>query len=629
MEWRKECNGLPFIGSTYTADYRQGDRTMRWLPFRRVPTSGFNLFQKLIVAFLLAILPILLLSMMINRSGESSVTKEIESSLKSNARFYLSSFELEMERVVRMKQQYILDNEVQDLMMFHMIYSDVDVVYAIQDIERRLQQFKDSSLFVQELKLYMPDLGTTIHNHVVDKELPESELAALEKLYDSGRLIAPLGDRLVLAERYPKRGPNETAAKLWLEVVLSKANMERSLREIATYNGGEALIVEHSGAWSLGALPNSGMPLADMLDLLKLGGDSAPERGIGSFAIEDKTYTYAYESSKLLGASLVVYVPEESFLGPIQWYKRLYVLLAVTSLLVVVFFSTWIYKLVHQPMYRLTGAFRKLEKGDFGSLLASDRKDEFNYLYQQFNKMSGRLQQLIRDVFEQELRLNRAELKQLQAQINPHFLYNIFFLLNRIIQLDDIDNAKKLTQHLGQFFRFITRNKEDEVRLSEEMSHIEAYAGIQKMRFGSKLSVEIEPLPPDVERLTVPRLILQPIVENAFEYGLEDHLSVGALRIRTDRDTDDALRIHIEDNGGELSDEKLASIAALLGDGRRDVETTGIVNVHRRLQLKFGPASGLSVRRSELGGLHVMLVVPLGGENESNGGRSDVQTADR
>ncbi|QMV42656.1 sensor histidine kinase [Cohnella cholangitidis] len=585
---------------------------MRWLPFKRVPTSGFNIFQKLLASFLLAIIPILLVSMLINRSGESSVTKEITNSLKSNARFYLSSFELEMERVIRMKQQYILDNELQDLMMFHMIYSDADVVYAIQDIERRLQQFQDSSLFVQELKLYIPDLGTTIHNHIVNKEMPAEEVQALERLYESGKRIYPLGDRLILGERYPKKGPNETSAKLWLEVVLSKANMERSLREVATYNGGESLIVDHSGAWSLGSLPQNDMPLNELLSMLQLGKETdEPQRGIGRFTIGDKPYIYAYESSKLLDASLVVYVPENSFLGPIKWYKQLYVLLAVTSLVVMVIFSAWVYKLVHQPMYRLTGAFRRLEKGDFNAKLTYDRKDEFNYLYQQFNKMSGRLQQLIQDVFEQELRLNRAELKQLQAQINPHFLYNILFLLNRIIQLDDMDNAKKLTQHLGQFFRFITRNKEDEVRLSEEIEHIEAYIGIQQLRFGSKLSVELQPIPAEVESMEVPRLILQPIVENAFEYGLEDHLQKGILRIASEID-EGHLLIHIQDNGGGLTDERLAELDALMKERKRDIETTGMVNIHRRLQLKFGDSSGLSVGRSELGGLHVTMRLPLG-----------------
>lgn len=602
---------------------------MRWLPFKRLPTSGFNIFQKLLVAFLLAIIPILLISMLINRSGESSVSKEITNSLKSNARFYLSSFELEMERVIRMKQQYILDNDVQDLMMFHMIYSDADIVYAIQDIKRRLQQFQDSSLFVHELKLYMPELNTTIHNRLIDKELPELDLQALEKLYESDKRIYPLGDHLILGERYPQRGPNELPAKLWLEVVLSKANMESSLREISTYNGGESLIVDHDGTWSLGSLPQKDMPLGELLHLIPVGGERKdPQRGFGRFTIGDKPYIYAYESSKLLDASLVVYVPENSFLGPIKWYKQLYWLLAVTSLLVMIFFSTWIYKLVHQPMYRLTGAFRRLEKGDFDSQLTDDRKDEFNYLYQQFNKMSGRLQQLIKDVFEHELRLNRAELKQLQAQINPHFLYNIFFLLNRIIQLDDMDNAKKLTQHLGQFFRFITRNKEDEIQLGEEMAHIEAYTGIQKLRFGSKLSVEIETLPDGAGNLEVPRLILQPIVENAFEYGLEDHLDKGVLYIWPELE-ELHLTIHVEDNGENLSNEKLAELDLLIKDTKRDIETTGVVNIHRRLQLKFGDSSGLTVKRSSLGGLHVAIRLPLGTTLETLGGNLHVPTIDR
>ncbi|WP_040949814.1 sensor histidine kinase [Gorillibacterium massiliense] len=590
---------------------------MKKLPFRPVPASGFNLIQKLLMAFLLALLPILIISMLMNKSGESSVRKEITNSLRSNARFYLSTFELEMERVLRMKQQYILDNQVQDLMMFHYIYSDADEVYAIQDIERRLQQFKDSSLFVQELKLYIPDLGTTVHNHRVDKQLPEDELSALVRLYNSGKRLLPLGDRLILGERYPSGGATETPAKLWLEVELSRSNMERSLKEISTYNGGEALIVDHAGAWSLGTLPRDGMPLNELLAWLKLDhlSPDSPSRGIGRFQIDGKAYMYAYESSNLLDASLVVYLPEESFLGPISFYKRLYIILAATSLLMILVFSAWIYKMVHQPMFRLIGAFRRLEKGDFGVHLSSGSKDEFSYLYQQFNKMSGRLQQLIQDAFEQELRLNRAELKQLQAQINPHFLYNIFFLLNRIIQLDDMDNAKKLTQHLGQFFRFITRNKSDEVRLSEEFAHIEAYTGIQQMRFGSRLSVQTEPLPADAEGLLVPRLILQPIVENAFEYGLEDHLEKGFLKIWTEQQSD-WLLIHVEDNGGGLTDVKLAEAEDLIQDSKRDIEVTGMVNIHRRLQLKFGETSGLSLSRSELGGLHVTIRLPIAAEDD-------------
>ncbi|HZG57820.1 sensor histidine kinase [Paenibacillus sp.] len=608
---------------------------MHWLPFHRVATSGFNIFQRLVAAFFIAIIPILIVSTLINRSGETAITEEITNSLRSNAHFYLSSFELEMERVIRMKQQYILDSEVQRLMMFHMFYSDSEYVEALQNIERRLQQLHDSSLFVQELKLHIPEIGMTIHNSRIDREMPQAELDALETLYRSGKHIYPLdAETLILGERYPKSNLGDLPATLWLEVVLSRKNMEDSLREIVRYNDGEAMIVSRQGTWALGSLPQSAMaPLRPISEWLDLSGGEEAESGIGRFVVDDVPYIFAYETSALLDASLIVYVPENSFLGPTRWYEQLYWILAGTSIVVVVAFSLWIYRLVHQPMYRLTAAFRRLEKGDFNIALEYGRKDEFHYLYQQFNKMSARLQQLIKDVYEQELRFNRAELKQLQAQINPHFLYNIFFLLNRIIQLEDVDNAKKLTKYLGQYFRFITRNKDDENAAADELAHVEAYIGIQKLRFGSKLDARVEPMPAEAADVRLPRLVLQPIVENAFEYGLEDHLDTGTLRVGAAVE-DGTLVLVVEDNGRSLTADKLEALAAMLREPKKNIETTGIVNVHRRLQLKFGPAYGLTVGRSELGGLRVTLRAPMddaAGERqqEETGGEAHVSVIDR
>ncbi|WMT39455.1 histidine kinase [Paenibacillus sp. D2_2] len=422
-------------------------------------------------------------------------------------------------------------------------------------------------------------------------------------------------EQLVVMERYPKAMKQGEPAKLWMNILLSRSNMEKSLKEVASYNGGEALIVDHEGKWLVGALPQEKMTFDHVLRLLHLDDKAESGSGIGRFIIDNQSYVYAYESSSLLGATLVAYVPESSFLGPIRWYTRLYILLAGTSLLVVLIFSVWLYNLVHKPMLRLTGAFRKLEKGSFNTLLSYDRKDEFHYLYQQFNRMSSRLEELINEAYEHEMRLNRAELKQLQAQINPHFLYNIFFLLNRIIKLEDMENAKRLTKYLGQFFRFITRNKEDEVQLKEEMAHIEAYIGIQSIRFGSKLSVQMEKISVGAESTLVPRLILQPIVENAFEYGLEDHPHKGILEIYWELQKD-SLCLHVEDNGESLTDAMLDKLVSGLQGRATEGETTGILNIHRRIQLKFGSEYGLSVRRSHLGGLHVIVRLPSWLENQ-------------
>src|SRR5690606_25846922 len=219
----------------------------------------------------------------------------------------------------------------------------------------------------------------------------------------------------------------------------------------------------------------------------------------------------------------------------------------------------WIYSFIHKPMLTLTGAFRRLEKGDFNIKLPTDKRSDFDYLYRQFNMMSSRLQHLMKEAYEQELRLNRAELKQLQAQMDPHFLYNIFFLMNRMIKLQDMESANQLTKYLGQFFQYITRNSSDEASLEKEVQHIEAYIGIQQLRFGRKLSVELMPLPDELKAIEVPRLVLQPIVENAFEYGLEDHELQGQLLISFEMKQAEAI-IHIEDNGTEVTEQLLQEL---------------------------------------------------------------------
>ncbi len=582
---------------------------MKLFLLKKMPTTGFNLFQKLVVIFLIMIIPAFIISALINRSGEAAVSGQITSSLKSNAHFYLSTFEREMERVIRMKQQYILDSTVQNLMRYHKIYSDSDTIYAIQEIERRLQQFKESSLFVHQIKLMLPELSIVIQNDRVEQVIPESEQQAVSELAGSGKHIAPLQGELIMGDFYPRHDMQEGTAKMWLEITLSQKNMEKSLREAVAYNGGEAIIADRSGAWMIGAFPQQEVDNQQFIQQLKLE-ENSESGGIGRFHIGQEAYVYAYESSSLLDAVFMVYMPEDSFLGPIKKHKQIYVALAATSLLVIVLFAAWIYNIVHKPMLRLTSAFRRLESGGFQHKLEASGKDEFNYLYKQFNKMSERLETLINDVYEHELRLKRSELKQLQAQINPHFLYNIFFLLNRTIQLDDIEAAKRLTKYLGQFFRFITRNKEDEVRFKDEVAHIEAYIGIQSLRFGRKLDAQMGGLPVEMEQLQVPRLILQPLVENAFEYGLEDHLMQGMLRISFEKQ-EDSLYVHIEDNGTELSEEKLHQLQQQLAHPDKDAEITGLLNIDKRIKLKFGGEYGIRLERSGLGGLHVLLRLPL------------------
>jgi two-component system sensor histidine kinase YesM len=173
----------------------------------------------------------------------------------------------------------------------------------------------------------------------------------------------------------------------------------------------------------------------------------------------------------------------------------------------------------------------------------------------------------------------------------------------------DLERVELFTTQLGEYFQFVTRNASDEVSLKQEIQHARLYTEIQKLRFSRRVAVQFEDLPHDLEKLQVPRLIVQPIIENAFEHSLEHMASNGRIVIRFDW-SENEVRIFVEDNGKRLTDETLQHIGEALATSDEQMETTGMVNIHRRLRITFGDPFGLHVSRGELGGLQVIIRFP-------------------
>lgn len=135
--------------------------------------------------------------------------------------------------------------------------------------------------------------------------------------------------------------------------------------------------------------------------------------------------------------------------------------------------------------------------------------------------MAETMQQYIETNLQQKILVSQSNLKQLQSQISPHFMYNSYYVLYRMIRRGDQENSLHLAEYLGSFYHYITRNADDEKHLSEEIEHAENYARIQKYRFRDNLHVEIAKPDECIADVYVPRLILQPILENAFKYAYE------------------------------------------------------------------------------------------------------------
>lgn len=239
-------------------------------------------------------------------------------------------------------------------------------------------------------------------------------------------------------------------------------------------------------------------------------------------------------------------------------------------------------------------------------------KDEFHYLYEHFNHMASQLKKLIQEVYEQTIHSQKSELKQLQSQINPHFLYNSLYILYRMAQDEDCGGVSTLSKHLGDYFKFITQNKTDIIPLENEIHHAQTYTAIQQTRFSNRISCSFEIIGSS-GGWEVPRLIIQPILENAFVHGLADVYDGGVMNTRN---IVEPLKVIIEvtDNGIGMSDEQLdewgrrLQMAQMTDDSEN---SNGMWNVHRRLVLHYGHSSGLQIKSNDLGGLTVVIEINL------------------
>lgn len=274
----------------------------------------------------------------------------------------------------------------------------------------------------------------------------------------------------------------------------------------------------------------------------------------------------------------------------------------------VIIFAIW-YRDVYDPLHRLLiDAFGHAERGDFKHRISINSASPFKPIYDRYNQMMEKTEYYVENELKQQLLISKANLKQLQAQISPHFMYNSYYILFRLIKKGDRESSLLMCEHLGQFYHYITRNADDEKRLSEELEHTQHYAAIQKFRFREMLDVQITPPPAEIAGVYVPRLILQPLLENAFKYAYQSDREDGVMTLRVHFAVYSPVSFDIiVENSGSVDEQTIETIRQNLAATDSNIETTALINIHRRLQIYFNNHSALTVERSSLGGLLVRI----------------------
>ncbi|MDD4849638.1 MAG: histidine kinase [Gemmiger sp.] len=287
--------------------------------------------------------------------------------------------------------------------------------------------------------------------------------------------------------------------------------------------------------------------------------------------------------------------------------KSILVTLAALSLLLVPLIGAVIlllYHKVNRPIALLSDASGEIQNGHFGIQIPAEKMGsrEFCYLGSSFNAMSGKLQNQFEHIYREELALRDARIMALQSQINPHFLNNTLEMINWEARLAEDVKVSQMLEALSTMLEAaMDRRHRPEIHLSEEMMYVDAYLFIIRERLGKRLTIQKE-IAPDTLDCYVPRLILQPVLENAVEHGINP-IQKGTITIRSRREGD-LLLLEIENDGVTTYDD-LMKIQTLLSDDPLPEGTgsgsLGIRNVHQRVRMLYGAGCGLAITLTSTG----------------------------
>ncbi|WP_158082398.1 histidine kinase [Paenibacillus ferrarius] len=582
----------------------------------------FSILSKLIVTFLIVISPMYVVGTQINDWGSTLVRKEIFKSLQFQLLFYRTSLENEVDRLLRLQREYVNDEDLESLSITSESLTDYQKLASIKRFQARLNVMKQSSLYVARASAYIPPIGRTISTDELSGNLLQDKLSQLKKdaAVPHRGLFYHDGEKVLLREYYPTTQAAEGRDPMFvLELELSIPKIKQYLSQMSDSKLGGAAVIHPD--WEIVSTSNEeayasiSSPLREQsLQLEKAGTTDSPAE-MRTVSIEKQQFLTVSAYSPALGVTLLAFVPENAVMGALDRYRLYMWLITLVAIVVVVLFSLYMYRLIHRPLQKLIRAFRKVESGDLQVALAYKSSDEFHDLYEQFNYMVTHLNKLVFEVYEQKIRVQQSELKQLQSQINPHFLYNSFYLLYRMTKANDFDNSTRFSKYLGDYFQYVTRNGVEEVPLELELQHVRALCEIQTIRFSGHITFSIDQLEEVFKTFMVPRLILQPLVENAYQHGFEFEHENRHVKIRFTTVTHDSgsvlLFVSVEDNGKGMMADELEHWQGWLNGKEQPTEITGVLNVHRRLRLKYGDLAGVRIASRPSGGLSVSIVIPL------------------
>ncbi|WP_138752857.1 sensor histidine kinase [Paenibacillus sinopodophylli] len=570
---------------------------------------GKSIRTRLIIGFMAVMLPVVVYMLINNSYSRDIVREKVSETYRNTLDIYVGQTDHNLSQINDyLYKMSVLDTDVGLLMSFPM---DSDG-YTLTKIRIDAKLNRDVGVYnlIDAVFLYHPDdiiFGTeSIYNDT--KKIIKTHM---DTLTSENNLLH--NDQHTWEVREDNRMPGKFFLINYIKVsdrlyvgAMIKVQEINSMLSIQWSDGdiGHNGIYLREGDQLVAPLTENTAPLELSYKLSEKPYESLTDRETGA------SYLVMSRMSDMVNIAYRVVIPEETLLRNLLFFRNATLFAPIGFLAILLIYLFFMRNMLFKPLHELILGMKKISLGMLDVRLKKNKTLEFEFLGNTFNVMAEQIKTLKIDVYEEQLRVKQGELKQLQAQINPHFYMNSLNIIYNLAALGDTDSVKKMSLHLADYFRFIMKANRDTISLKEELLHIENYLTIQKIRFPDKLQCHFEGME-ELMEYPIAALTIQPFVENCIIHGFKNRRQLFQMKISAIRNEDNGFTLTISDNGIGFEPMVLEKLRKKEPLQEGESSRLGIMNVIHRLQLLYGERTSITFgNQAEGTGAIITIVFP-------------------
>ena len=487
---------------------------------------------------LAAVLVFYLLGMTINQIGIRNIRNDMRSALETHAEYAADQLNQEADRLKFLMLEMLSDRQLLRFAISHEILTDWERLSYVRTLAAQEYHFKRSSSLLDSVLIMFPSLGKTITTEQTQYlDLDETVLQALMPRTERGRVtVTEWNGRIwLLLPRYDGIQP-----MFLIAFSISPEALSAALERLSNDQTRDMALVREDGTVLAACGSGAELYRAGREDRDRLSAETGPVFG----------------TLKLAGYTMI-----DEAMAPFVTYRIMLWALSALALILLAAYLLFYRRQILRPINQLVRSMKSVEQDTRYRIDSSGLSDYDDDLYVQFNHMIDHIEELAAQLYEEKYRVQKAELKQLQMQIDPHFLYNTLYMIYRIAQSEGNQSIARLSLNLSDYYRYITKMPEQIVPLRDEIRHVTNYLEIQRIRFEPRIRVSIGELPEEIAGEMIPSLIIQPIVENAFQHGVRDLEKDGLVSLGYEVE-ESLFRVIVSDNSGKMTEESVRNLWA-------------------------------------------------------------------